>query len=147
MHRPLLHRYLSRLALIAMLLLLAMPVVNRSLSSVGDVSGAWAQMCTLAGLKWVRLPPPASSTMLTSASDPAVAPFALQPADAPHGDADPLSHCPYCPLLNGIAALLLCAMLLWPLRATRWQPLWRQPPPRPRQHPTGLGSRGPPLTL
>ena len=143
MRRAVFHFVMHRLALVAMLLLMAMPVVSR-MTSTAQADGAWAQMCTLAGLKWVKLAPFAAT--VTSAA------IALEPVpdltpDLPHRDGDPLSHCPYCPLLTAFAALLLCAVLLWPRRDAHWRPWWRPSPARWQSHPTGLGSRGPPLTL
>jgi hypothetical protein len=123
-------RRMTRLALAAMLLLALLPTVGRLLSARGDGSlgGAWAQMCTLSGLKLVKIAPDASS-------NPAI--------PAPVGDAG-MSDCPYCPLANAIVALVLWAALVPPMPALRSWPQQACSRQRPCRHPCGLGSRGPP---
>lgn len=122
---------MSRLALLAMLLLLLVPTAGRLLASSPGQDGVWAQMCTMAGLEMVRIP--------------------LGDADAatrssPSDDGMPMD-CEYCPLLGALTALLLWVMLGVPTSATA-PAMGAGPPPRlGRGHPCGLGSRGPPIAL
>ena len=119
-----------RLALAAMLLLCLLPTVNRLLASHEATSGSvWTQICTMAGLKLVQLP--------FDDVDPAT--------PQPTGGDQPVD-CPYCPLLQAIAAFMLWLVFAY------LQPLARIiPAPRVLLrlggHPTGLGSRGPPIAL
>lgn len=120
---------LTRIALIAMLLLAFVPTVSRMLASVGlATGGSWVELCTVTGLKWVQLP---------DGDAPAPTP-AAQPGG---GD------CAYCPLLNAVAVFALLLALLLP--AAPRELLERFAPARrsTSRHPCGLGSRGPPLAL
>lgn len=124
---------MTLLALAAMLLLLSLPTVGRVLSaSSADSQGAWAQMCTMAGLKLVKIAP---------AGD-----VGLPDTPAPK-HALPGEDCAYCPVLAGLAMLLVWTLFAAPLASRRALPPWRQVPPRAFTHPSGLGSRGPPIAL
>lgn len=121
------HRPLSRLALLAVLLLALAPAAGRMLAAgTPQLLAGWSQLCTAAGLQ--SLPGPARS-----ADGP------QSPAGA-HGDGD----CPYCPLAASLA--------LPPLLAPAWSmprapaSTYRRPRTR-RRFPRllGPGSRGPPL--
>jgi len=124
---------MTLLALAAVLLLLSLPTVGRVLSaSSSDSQGTWAQMCTMAGLKLVKLAPGGEAN----------------PLDGPAPKhAVPGEDCAYCPVLAGLAMLLvwtLLAPLHSPQRAVRPT---KKAPLREFLHPAGLGSRGPPIAL
>jgi len=123
------HR-MTLLALAAMLLLALLPTAGRLLSAGGNASlgGAWTQMCTMSGLKLVKIAPDAASN----------------PAIAEHGGGAGASDCPYCPLANAIVALVLCVALALPMPVLRSWPRRRIARWTVRRHPCGLGSRGPP---
>ena len=127
---------MSLLALAAMLMLLLVPTVGRLLAgaSGGRDGGVWTQMCTMAGLKLVKV----------SAGDA----NPLDPITPKPGGDLPMQDCAYCPVLNTLAALVLCVVFAF--AATTRQPQAssrRTPLPWTRWHPCGLGSRGPPLAL
>jgi hypothetical protein len=121
---------MTLLALVAMLLLASLPTLGRLLPARGDSSpgGAWAQMCTMAGLKLVKIAPAGSSS----------------PAIPGHDGHAGGSDCPYCPLANAIAALVVLVALVPLLPVLRSWPRHRTSPQAIRRYPCGLGSRGPP---
>jgi len=127
------HRRMTLLALAAMLLLLSLPTVGRVLSaSSSDSQGTWAQMCTMAGLKLVKLAPGGEANPLDGP-----APKHVTPGE----------DCAYCPVLAGLAMLLVWTLLA-PLDAPRRAvPRTRKTPLREFLYPAGLGSRGPPIAL
>ena len=130
---PAFHRRMTLLALVAMLLLLSLPTLGRVIStSASDAQGAWAQMCTMAGLKLVKLAPASDASSLD-----APAPKHVVPGE----------DCAYCPVLAGLALLLVWTLFASPLLVRRVLPPWRQTPLRAFAHPSGLGSRGPPIAL
>ena len=90
----------------------------------------------MAGLKLVKLTPGDANPL-----DP------ITPKPGSGGDM-PMQDCAYCPVLNTLAALVLCVVfaLAPPARTQPWT-AHRAPLPRARWHPCGLGSRGPPLAL
>lgn len=121
---------MTLLALAAVLLLALVPTVGRLLSSADGASGVWAQMCTVAGLKLVKLAPGDAAPT----TDP-----------APGGSGDPVKlDCAYCLLANSIVVLLLWIVFALPARVARVHSPPRTPIPCARWHPCGLGSRGPP---
>jgi len=120
---------MNRLALLAALLMLLVPTSNRLLGSHGLSDGVWAQICTMAGIELVKVP-----------SD-GIDPTPSRPADG--GSMD----CDYCPLLLATTALAICVLLVTPQPAARPLATFRALHPRRRGHPSGLGSRGPPLAL
>ena len=122
------HRLMSRLALIAALLLLLAPTTGRLLSSPAQSNGVWAQLCTMSGLQLVKLPP--------GAVDP-----------DPSRPAGSSMDCEYCPLLLAATALVLSLLLVLRQPSERLVPAQRTPPRHDRGHPCGLGSRGPPIAL
>lgn len=138
MRHPRFQLRMSLLALAAVLLLVLVPTVGRllSASTSGADDGLWAQMCTMAGLKLVKLAPDA------------VNPLTPKPAPLPSGGDDASLHdCAYCPLLNAVAVLVLWVVFAFPQIVVSLRP-WRRAPVRfSRGHPCGLGSRGPPLVL
>ena len=121
---PAFQRPMRALALAAVLLLALMPSVARLLASQAGAGAqaGWVELCTMAGLKLVKLDPAA-------------------PAAPAHG-----GDCDYCPLLASLTPpaaqppLLLAAPAPMPAPAAR----------AGQRHPTaavaGLGSRGPPLS-
>ncbi|GAB3099652.1 DUF2946 family protein [Lysobacter terrae] len=130
MRHPRFQLRMSLLALTAVLLLVLVPTVGRVLSASADGArdGIWAQMCTLAGLKLVKIAP-------DDAGSAAPKPI----GGSGHAD------CDYCPLLNAMAALVLWVVFAFARAADSVLP-WRSPPARlVRRYPCGLGSRGPPL--
>ncbi|MBU8976018.1 DUF2946 family protein [Lysobacter sp. MMG2] len=133
MRTPAFHRRMTLLALFAMLLLFALPTVGRVLSgSSADSRGVWAQMCTMAGLKLVK-----------------IAPGDAHPLDPPTPKPSGMSgeDCAYCPVLAGLVLLLVWTLFVAPQATHRALPPWRRSPLRAFLHPSGLGSRGPPLAL
>lgn len=134
---PAFQRRMNLLALVAMLLLLALPTAGRVLSGSSSGSeGVWAQMCTMAGLKLVKIAP-GDANPLDSSPVP----------KSPAGGAMSGEDCAYCPVLGGMAILLLCVFFAVPAAARRAPPPWRLIAPRAFLHPSGLGSRGPPVAL
>ncbi len=118
---------MSRLALLAVLLLALAPAAGRVLSAgTPQVLAGWSQLCTAAGLQ--TLPSPART------ADGPLAPAGV------HGGED----CPYCPLAVSLD-LPPVASALWPLPRTTLPTFLRESPRRrfPGLH--GPGSRGPPL--
>jgi hypothetical protein len=128
------HRFLAHLALVAMLLLAALPTVGRLAESSHSVRAALTAICTVQGMKFVDL---GARSDLASPAKPA-------PDPAPHPGMD----CDYCPILAATLAAVAIVLLLPP-------PIRRAVPPTLRRslpglgflHPCGLGSRGPPLAL
>ncbi|WP_324319416.1 DUF2946 domain-containing protein [Arenimonas sp.] len=129
MRAPSFLRTMTVLALLAMALLALAPTISRLRApDQHGGNGVWAEMCTLAGLKWVKLP----------GGDGAGIP---KPSAAMGDD------CAYCPLLNALATLFVLAVLLLPrLRADIAQ-VFFVAPRRSSPYPSGLGSRGPPLAF
>lgn len=148
-------RRMQRLALVAMLLLSCLPTLGR-LAGTPAVPGAsaaaggvWAQICTIAGLKLVKIAPGDAAPLAFDRT--ALDQHASGELGAPppaHGDGmSPGQDCGYCPLLASLLAVLLWAMLALPQPVHRARnracpvPCWKF------RHPSGLGSRGPPLPL
>lgn len=122
-------RRMTLLALAAMLLLALLPTTGRLLAARSHAfDGAWAQMCTMSGLKLVKIAPDGPSNPVVPRHD---------------GDAG-TADCAYCPLANAIVALVLWAALVLPMPALRSWSWQRTLPSIVRRHPCGLGSRGPP---
>jgi hypothetical protein len=116
---------MSRLALFAMLLLALAPSVSRLLAVQSDSASGWTEVCSVQGLKWLKLPQDPSGDHGTPGHD--------------SGD------CAYCPLSrsldNAVATIALPiaphALAISPGMAPRAAPSrW--------SYPSGLGSRGPP---
>ncbi|RDZ28929.1 DUF2946 family protein [Lysobacter silvisoli] len=136
MRSPTFQRRMALLALVAMLLLFAVPTAGRMLAGSANADGVWAQMCTMAGLKWVKLAPDGADPM-----NPDPTPT------SPAGSAMAGEDCAYCPVLGGLAILLLCLVFALPAPSRRPPIPWRLSAPRSLLYPCGLGSRGPPLAL
>lgn len=128
---------MSLLALCATLLLVIVPSLGRVLPAALPPAddGLWTQMCTLAGLKLVKLAPDAAD------------PLPSAPIPGPAGDAMAGGHCDYCPLANALIALVLWIALVVPRLPTRLLDAWQPLRPARFLHPSGLGSRGPPIAL
>jgi hypothetical protein len=124
-------RRMTLLAIAAMLLLALLPTAGRLLSagSEGPLGSAWAQMCTMSGLKLVKIAPDGTS-------NPAIP----KPGSGDFGASD----CAYCPLLNTLATSVLFVALALPMPALRSWPQRQFSQRAIRRHPCGLGSRGPP---
>ncbi|HEY0503715.1 MAG TPA: DUF2946 family protein [Lysobacter sp.] len=133
---PAFQRKMNLLALVAMLLLLALPTAGRVLAgSSADSDGAWAQICTMAGLKLVKIAP-GGANPLDSGPQPKAPGGAMADGD-----------CAYCPVLGGMALALLVVLFAVPSSPRGAPPPWRLFAPRAFLHPSGLGSRGPPIAL
>jgi hypothetical protein len=130
---------MSHLALVAVLLLLAVPTVGRVLSGSGAASeGIWTQMCTMAGLKLVKIIP-GDLAPIGSQSTPDL---------GSGGDGSmPGSDCAYCPLLGAMVALALWIVFGLPAGARQDGVPRADSPLTAFRHPSGLGSRGPPIEL
>ena len=121
------HRPMSRLALLAVLLLALAPAAGRMLSAgTPQLLAGWSQLCTAAGLQ--TLPSPARS------ADGPQAPAGV------HAGED----CPYCPLAASLALPPLPALAA-PMPRAPASPGRRTRPRRRFPHLSGPGSRGPPL--
>jgi len=129
---------MTLLALAAMLLLLSLPTLGRVMAaSSPDSQGTWAQMCTMAGLKLVKIAPGGEWGSPASSPPDAPAPKHVVPGE----------DCAYCPVLAGLAMLLVWALLAPPHSPQRALHLLRRTALREFLHPSGLGSRGPPIAL
>lgn len=120
---------MSRMALVAVLLLVLLPATGRVLGAASQADGVWTQMCTMAGLQLVKIP-------LANADPDPTQPAGDMPMD-----------CDYCPLLSALTALVLWVVLAVPPLAARRVPVLRSVPRLGRGHPSGVGSRGPPIAL
>lgn len=123
-------RSMTRLALVAVLLLAFAPSVSRVLAGgATQILAGWTELCTTQGLKWVD----------TGAQS--MAEKSPVPSPMPMG-----SDCAYCPLAASLPLLLLFFVLLFPRLADgSIAPIHRPPPPRVIINLRGLGSRGPPV--
>ena len=124
-------RPMTRLALIAVLMMALSPAVSRWIASS---STQWlpglVELCTVQGLKLVD-----------------VSGFGGDPAKSPPPGHAMQADCAYCPLLAGAALLLLAAALLFPQALASVLPARVASPPVFSSLFPGLGSRGPPLAL
>ena len=124
-------RPMRALALVAVLLLALMPSASRLLASraVADGHGSgWAELCTVAGLKLVKLAPATPQ----APGDPAQG----------HGhDGD----CAYCPLLASLSTPTAGPVLLLAALPPSTVPALRISQFAAAPRIGGLGSRGPPL--
>lgn len=150
MRGPRFLRRMSQLALVAMLLLLALPTAGRMATAIAaDAAGAegrWIELCTVAGRTTAFID---AQGRIAHRGD---GPLRLDdppppPPHDPHDDGAAAPECDYCPLLAGLA-------LHWPRLApaiSRSVPVLRRPadatPPQPALLPGGPGSRGPPHAL
>lgn len=123
------HRLMGRLALVAVLMLVLLPAIGRVLGAASQSDGVWAQMCTMAGLQLVKIP--------LGNADPG----------APRPSGDMPMDCAYCPLLAALTMLVLWLVLAFPQLAGQRLAAFPSVPRRGHGHPTGLGSRGPPVAL
>lgn len=125
-------RSMTSLAILAMALLFAMPIASRLIASAsGGAHAAWTQLCTATGLKLVKIGVESGTPGSESPAAPVM--------DHAQGD------CAYCPLAAGMAVLLLCLLLSLLATPQRGLRTWQGDIARAFLHPTGLGSRGPPL--
>jgi Protein of unknown function (DUF2946) len=120
--------HFAYMALLAMLLLSFAPSVSRYIASVrADSNSTWAEMCTMTGLKLVK-----------------VSDFASPQTPKPKSMGD---DCVYCPLAASIAPLLLLIVVMFPRIASALAGVIRQTVHHRFLYPIGLGSRGPPFVL
>ena len=127
-----LQQMMSRLALVAVLLMAFAPSVSRWMK--GDkleFLPGLTELCTTVGTQSVDL----ASWVRDAAKAPA-------PDHAAMG-----ADCAYCPLLAGIALLLLALTVLFPLLRIPLGEQGSSSPLRASSLFPGLGSRGPPLAL
>ena len=128
------HRWWLALALAAAMLLSLLPTVGRLAQAAAPTHEphdgiAAVALCTVQGLRRIALPP-------------ALAQKPPRPeAPAPH----PAQDCDYCPLLAGLVALAIVALALWPPALPVPLERFRDAHRIAAHHPSGLGSRGPPL--
>ena len=140
---PALHRMMARRALLAMVLLLAVPTIGRLAERGTSTQEALAAVCTVTGLKYVGL-----SQWVTDAAG--MGSVTSPDPSMPHPDVPqhPGMDCDYCPLLATALVLAVLSVLL----------AWLYPQQSALQglqrthatvflHPCGLGSRGPPTAL
>lgn len=141
---------MSLLALVAMLLLALVPTAGRLAGGLAPATGtfatdAWAQMCTMSGLKLVKI--------VADAAGDASGPVSPRPGRAPKpagsggGDGMQGPDCAYCPVLGAMVAMLAWVLLAFPQATARLLPLRLHGPARIFRYPSGLGSRGPPIFL
>ena len=123
---------MTRLALLAVLLLALAPSVSRALSAGStQVLAGWSELCTTMGLQLL----PSENRTLSGTPAPAPTP----------GNGD---YCDYCPLAASLPLLLLALGLLLPSRREDARLLLPAAPRlRLAANLRGLGSRGPPLPL
>lgn len=124
---------MSRLALLAVLLLALAPSVSRVLASATpQVLAGWSELCTSMGLK--TLPSEARS---------------LLDIDSPAAPAMPASgmYCDYCPLAASLSLLVLFLTILLPAPPRATGSAWTWPRTRSSVNFRGLGSQGPPVLL
>lgn len=128
-------RSVSRLALLAVLLMAFAPSVSRVLAGAGtQVLAGWAELCTAQGLKWVD-----TATPSTAEKSPLPAPT---PAPMPMGD-----DCAYCPLAASLPPLLPLFFVPHPRPAAGGIPPADPAPRRMAANLRGLGGQGPPVLL
>ena len=123
---------MTRLALLAVLLLALAPSVSRALSAGStQVLAGWSELCTTMGLQLL----PSESRTLSGKPAPAPMP----------GNGE---YCDYCPLAASLPLLLLALALFLPHWRRDLRPCLPAPPRlRLAANLRGLGSRGPPLPL
>jgi len=136
------HTAMARFALVAALLLAAVPTLGRLAPQLVQAAHAahveLVALCTSQGLAYVD-----PATLQAGAHDHAA-------GHADHGGAPDRPHdhgapdCAYCPLL--LSLLVASAWLPWLRAAAARSQLrtWSARPTRAFVHPCGLGSRGPP---
>lgn len=123
---------MTRLALLAVLLLALSPSLSRVLSGASSqVLAGWSELCTSTGLKWMSIE--------TGDFSGAAAPQPAMPAGA--------GHCDYCPLAASLTLLVLFLAFLLPFRSDGPAPAWSAPRLRKPANLRGLGGQGPPILL
>jgi len=156
------HAAMARLALVAALLLAAVPTLGRLAPQAAQLAHAThaqlVALCTADGLRYVD-PATQHAAGRHAGGQHAVDQHAVNqqaiagqqdghpgaPPGEPHDHGAP--DCAYCPLL--LSLLAAAAWLLW-LRAAAacaFLPHWPAPRRPAFLHPCGLGSRGPPLAV
>ncbi len=124
------------LALAAVLLLALLPTFGRLAEFTrhqASMSPVTVMLCTLEGMKPVTMP------LATLAQGDE------SPATPHHPGAGNGEDCHYCPLLASLVALAFVALGLWPSPAPRGNAIGCAGPRIAQRHPSGLGSRGPPM--
>lgn len=123
-------RTMSRLALLAVLLVALAPSISRVLATGSThVLAGWSELCTTAGQQWVD-----NSTSSSS----------LKQSPQPDGNLPMGADCDYCPLATALTlALLFIAMALPHARLHVATPSTSLPQ-RAGVNLRGLGSQGPP---
>lgn len=123
---------MTRLALLAVLLMALAPSVGRMLAGAGTrVLEGWTELCTTDGLKWVD----------TGKQSP------LGKPSPGTGHASMGEDCAYCRLVDLLPLLVLFVLAALPRAPASRFALPAAPRLRVPQNLRGLGSRGPPLPL
>lgn len=131
---------MARLALVAALLLAAVPTLGRLAPHLAQATHAahagLVALCTSDGLKYV------DPVAVNAGADHHGVEHGGATPDKPHDHGAP--DCAYCPLL--LSLLVAGCWLLWLRAASAAGALlsWPASAPRTFTHPCGLGSRGPP---
>lgn len=121
---------MTRLALLAVLLMALAPTVSRLLANDRGTDG-WAALCTTMGLTWAR----AADASIAGKPSPTGSDRAMG------GD------CGYCQLLHSLPLVLLFLGLLVPRLAAGRVAFHEAPSLRARPNRRGLGGQGPPIFL
>lgn len=123
---------MTRLALLAVLLVAFAPSASRMLASGStQLLAGWSELCTTMGLKTL----PSAARSLAEAPSP----LPQMPAGG--------EYCDYCPLAASLSLLLLAVALLAPPLLGHVPRLPIAPRLRTADNLRGLGSRGPPILL
>lgn len=125
-------RPMTRLALLAVVLMAVMPSVGRLMASAStQVIAGWSELCTATGLQWVDT----SKKSDTDTSAPG------------SGSASMGADCGYCRLVDLLPLVLLFVLAAFPRVIGASAPLVRGAVPRFLQNFRGLGGQGPPVLI
>lgn len=147
------HRLMLHAAFAAVCALVLLPTLGRVSGALSSASIDWVQMCTARGLEWIAVGDSVARADAGMQADATRVPSpklidagTLDDGDAPHHAG--FGDCAYCPLLAALATAVLWIVLqLFSAPRTMRAPQARAAWTWPTGHPSGLGSRGPPLPL
>ena len=126
--RPYLRPWPRWIALWAFALAALAPTVSRTLALAGQPG--WVEVCTAAGVRWLRL------------ADGAAAGEPAAPTDAA-----PLDHCPLCVLMGERLGPASSAFTLAPVPAVHGRPADVRLPLAPHRFAIAAAARGPPAAI